>query len=305
MAAVPEIAVVIPTRNRGADAAAAARAVLASDRPIELVVVDQSTDDLTAEALATIDDPRLTVVRSAERGISRARNAGVAVTSAPIVLFTDDDCRPDPDWIDQMAAAFDVPAAPALVFGRVTLPELGPGEFAPAFEPVVPLVTGRVPLSDQPLGIGASFAVRRDALTALGGFDPLLGAGAERFTGAEETDVAIRALHRGMSIGQSASAHVLHLGVRGGDDVRRLIVAYRRAVGAAFGKNLRLAPRRGSVDLIRWAAHELWLVVRDVRARRRPQPGALVHFLLGVAGSFVYAVDRPAQRFRPRRSAGA
>src|SRR5262249_21590538 len=90
-----QIAVVIPTRNRGAQAAEAASAVLSDSTDFELVVVDQSTDDATAEALRPLQgDPRLRVIRSQLRGASNARNAGVAATSSPLVAFTDDDCRP-------------------------------------------------------------------------------------------------------------------------------------------------------------------------------------------------------------------
>jgi len=96
---MPALSVVIPTRNRAAEAAEAARAVLCDQSDFELVVVDQSTNEATVDALRELqDEPRLRVVRSSLRGASNARNTGVAATSAPIIAFTDDDCRPAPDW---------------------------------------------------------------------------------------------------------------------------------------------------------------------------------------------------------------
>src|SRR5205085_1517270 len=142
------IAVVIPTRNRGAQAAEAAAAVLRDPGDLELVVVDQSTDDKSVEALQAVGDPRLRVVRSSLRG--------------------------------------------------------------------------------------ASNAIRREALAALGGFDPFLGPGAPKFYAGEETDLIIRALHAGHRIINTTECEVLHLGVRKGSEVRKLIVGYRLSVGAAF-----------------------------------------------------------------------
>ena len=169
------IAVIIPTRNRGTAAADAARAVLMGVGRFQLIVVDQSTNDDTFQALAAIDDHRLSVVRSELTGISNARNLGVRVTTAPILAFTDDDCRPEPGWVLQMLARFQEDPSVSLVFGRVTLPPAGPDDYAPSFTPQERFQEGRAPLPDEDIGIGASFAIRRTTLDALGGFDPLLG----------------------------------------------------------------------------------------------------------------------------------
>src|SRR5688572_32619017 len=103
---MPPIAVVIPTRNRGAQAAEAAAAVLKDPIDVELAVVDQSSDEKSLEALLALNDPRLKVVRSSRRGASNARNEGVAATTAPIIAFTDDDCRPDGNWASTMVRLF-------------------------------------------------------------------------------------------------------------------------------------------------------------------------------------------------------
>src|SRR4051812_31448692 len=150
------ISVVIPTRDRGAEAAAAARAVLSDPCDLELVVVDQSQDDASVAALREIDDPRLRVVRSTLRGASNARNAGVAATTAPLLAFTDDDCRPEPGWASTMLRLFEEEPKPDLIFGRVWLPPLGhPDDYAASFQPRERLQQ-RVPLPDEDIGIGAN-----------------------------------------------------------------------------------------------------------------------------------------------------
>jgi glycosyltransferase involved in cell wall biosynthesis len=298
---MPSIAVVIPTRNRGAQAAEAALAVLRDQVDLELVVVDQSTDDKSVVALEAIGDPRLKVVRSSLRGASNARNAGVAATTAPIIAFTDDDCRPEPTWATTLLRLFNDDPQTGLIFGRVRLPPHETSEdFAASFEPQRRVQQGVVPLPDEDLGIGASFAIRRATLAALGGFDPYLGPGAPVFFAAEETDLIVRALHGGHKIINTTECEVVHLGIRKGPEVRRLIVGYRLSVGAAFAKHARLSGWSGLRDGARWTSFFLRQTLREVVARTRPHPGSVVYFLAGAAMSFRYGVDKEARVFRIR-----
>ena len=80
----------------------------ASDYEV-VVVNDGSTDD----TLKTIgnwhdDNPdvQLLVISQQNAGPAAARNRGAAEASAPILLFTDADCVPEPDWLERMTAAF-------------------------------------------------------------------------------------------------------------------------------------------------------------------------------------------------------
>jgi len=287
------LAVVIPTRNRGAEAAETVRAVLRDPLEFELVVVDQSTDDRTVEALREVQsDPRVRVIRSREKGASNARNAGVAATTAPIIAFTDDDCRPAEGWASCMLSIFDSDPAAALVFGRVHLPpKQNDHDYAPSFEPKVRVQQGSVPLPDDDLGIGANFGIRREVLASLGGFDPLLGPGAPKFRGAEETDLLIRAIHRGLRVINAAECDVLHLGIRTGADVRPLHVQYQFAVGAAFGKHARLGGPSAILDAARWIKFYTLLAMGDVVGLKRPRLGVLWYFVSGAASSFRYGLD--------------
>jgi glycosyltransferase involved in cell wall biosynthesis len=302
-----QLAVVIPTRNRGAQAAEAAAAVLRDPGDFQLVVVDQSTDDATAAALGALPaDPRLKVVRSTLRGISNARNMGVAATPAPFVAFTDDDCRPEPGWASTMLRVFQDHPEAAMVFGRVRLPDRQNGsDYAASFEPGVRVLRGRVPLPDVDLGVGANFGVRREVLEALGGFDPLLGTGAPCFRGGEETDLLIRALHAGHVIVNAVECDVLHLGLRTGDEVRRLAVGYQISTGAAFGKYARLTGLPGLVDLVRWSAFYAGKVLADAARLRRPRPGVLAYFVVGAALTFRYGIDRGRRLLVSRAAAPA
>lgn len=294
------LAVVIPTRNRGDQAAHAVRAVLQDPTDFELVVVDQSSDDSTTIALKDIADNRLRVVRSRLSGASNARNLGVAQTTAPVIAFTDDDCRPEPGWASSVLRVFDEDPDAALMFGRVYLPPKGDDDYAASFEPQVRAQQG-VPLPDGDLGIGANFAIRRKALSELGGFDPLLGPGAPVFRGAEETDLLIRALHARYRVINASECSVLHLGIRTGADVRPLHVAYQFAVGAAFGKHARLDGIAGVRDAARWVDFYVRLAVNDAVRMRKPRASVLAYFVTGALSTFRYSVDRETRSFRPWR----
>jgi len=296
------IAVVIPTRNRGGQAALTAGAVLLDRCELELVVVDQSTDEATVEALRPLQaDARLRVVRSPLRGASNARNAGVAATTAPIIAFTDDDCRPEPGWASAVLGVFDGNPDASLIFGRVRAPpDIEVEHYCPSFEPKHRYQQGQVPLPDGDLGIGANFAIRREVLGQLGGFDALLGPGAPFFRGAEETDLLIRALHRGHRVINAAECTVLHLGVRTGGDVRDLLITYQFAVGAAFGKHARLSGRAGLRDVARWIWHYARALVGDLVRLRRPRPGVIFYFTAGALLTLRYRIDRARNVFRER-----
>ncbi|TIW42218.1 MAG: glycosyltransferase, partial [Mesorhizobium sp.] len=78
----PRIAVVIPARNRRGSLPRTLESVLSDPRrDIELVVVDDASDDGTEAYLASLADPRLAWRRLLVRsGANRARNEGAALT---------------------------------------------------------------------------------------------------------------------------------------------------------------------------------------------------------------------------------
>jgi glycosyltransferase involved in cell wall biosynthesis len=98
----PEVSVIIPTYNRRAMVCEAIASVMdqraaASDIACEVIVVDDGSTDGTAEELHRIGAARgqdrmcLRVVRTENRGVAAARNAGVAMASAPLIAFLDSD----------------------------------------------------------------------------------------------------------------------------------------------------------------------------------------------------------------------
>jgi GT2 family glycosyltransferase len=109
----PEIAVVIPSHDRPLRLRwllnALAEQTLARER-FEVVVGHDSSGPETAELLGTHPLAEAGVLRSVtlEPGTAppgRNRNAAWREARAPVIAFTDDDCRPPPEWLERALAA--------------------------------------------------------------------------------------------------------------------------------------------------------------------------------------------------------
>ncbi len=107
MRGIPEVAVVVATHNRAdrlARLLAALEAQTLGSRRFEVIVVDDGSTDATPDVLAATasdsDLPLQSIRLSPNRGRAGAREAGWRSASAPLIAFTDDDCRPAPGWLE-------------------------------------------------------------------------------------------------------------------------------------------------------------------------------------------------------------
>ncbi|GAA3631117.1 hypothetical protein GCM10022200_12500 [Microbacterium awajiense] len=317
-AAPQPITVVVCTRDRGALLRECLNAIAGVDYPArEVIVVDNapSTDDTLALVTAEFDDFRY--VREDAPGLSHARNAGLRAASSHIVAFTDDDVIVDSQWLWAIAAGFVRADDVGCVTGVVPSGELRNGVQA-WFDSRVSwskLTTGRVyrmsePPADLPMfpfcvgefGTGANFAVRRDHMLSLGGFDTALGAGT-RTKGGEDLDMFVRILYDGRSIAVAPDAVVWH---RHRDDLAALesqAIGYGRGFGA-WATTVALDPRMLGAALVRapGAVHRL-LNKRMSNVDGDPSPVAdeaagVGRLELGsiTGGPAAYFAERRAQR---------
>ncbi|GGI06069.1 glycosyltransferase [Egicoccus halophilus] len=122
MTAVPRISVVVPAFRRPDRLAALLEALAAQDlarEAFEVVVVDDgSPEPLAPTGEAFSSRLQVRVHRQTNAGPAAARNTGAEVARAPLLAFTDDDCRPAPDWLRHLLAAAEADPT-AMLGGRV------------------------------------------------------------------------------------------------------------------------------------------------------------------------------------------
>jgi glycosyltransferase involved in cell wall biosynthesis len=235
------ISVIIATKGRGGAVTGTVRSVLANTHPhFEIVVVDQNGDDAVATALAlAADDSRVRCVPSASRGVSAARNAGIATARGDVIAITDDDCEVAADWLASIDAAFARDRSIGVVFGNVLAGRHDPtAGFVTSYVRATPSVATRIREKHRVQGISACMALRADVCRHLGGFDEMLGAGAPLGSGAE-TDVTVRALLAGYAVFETPDVRVVHHGFRNWSDGERLVARYLFGTGAVVAKHVK------------------------------------------------------------------
>ena len=160
--------------------------------PFEVVVVDDgSTVDLEPvrsqfQNVLTLAWERL--ARNA--GPATARNRGIERARGEIVLFTDADCRPDPDWVQRLCEPFSDPAVTGAKGVYRTeqsdlWARLAQLEFAERYDCLAR--AGDIDFVDTYCG-----AFRRADLLAVGGFDTSF-----RRADNEDVDLSFRVKARG------------------------------------------------------------------------------------------------------------
>lgn len=96
------VSVIIPTHNRAEVLGRAIASVLGQTwTDLELIVVDDGSTDATARVLAEFDDPRLTGMHQENKGVSSARNRGIAASSGRLIALLDSDDSWMPDKLEK------------------------------------------------------------------------------------------------------------------------------------------------------------------------------------------------------------
>lgn len=78
-------------------------------RSWEVVVVDNNSKDHTRKVVEEVrrEWPLLRYEFEPAQGLSHARNHGIAAAQGDVLLFTDDDVLPEPDWLESTLAGMD------------------------------------------------------------------------------------------------------------------------------------------------------------------------------------------------------
>jgi GT2 family glycosyltransferase len=180
-------------------------------------------------------------VRIEVAGVSRARNAGTAAATKPIIAFTDDDCLPDPGWTKAIERAFTEDPAIGFLTGRIVADRQRRLHLSTMIsDERRPLVRG---VDLDTVGSGANMALRRKSFEAIGGFDEALGPGAKLGV-AEDRDLFWRLLLSGEIGRYEPDAIVTHVQWRRERAAIYRMYEYGVGRGALLSKMRRMDPDR-------------------------------------------------------------
>jgi GT2 family glycosyltransferase len=209
---VLSVSVVVPIYNAIRTLPSCLAAIERLDpKPLEIVLVDNGSTDGSFSIIQTFAHERsllsIRVIEESKRGAATARNAGIQAAKGDIVAFMDADCAPDPSWLLHLVEPFGEPEVGAVAGSVLAAPA------ATRLELFSALYTLQSP--DRPArhrrwtpwegGFPtANFAVRRDLLLQLKGFDE------EVVIYGEDYDLCARLYARGASIQYSPEAKIYH-----------------------------------------------------------------------------------------------
>jgi glycosyltransferase involved in cell wall biosynthesis len=333
----PLVSVVVCTLGREPRLVDTVRAVLAqTHRTLELVVVDNDpVSGRTAGLLADLHaDERMRVVLQPVRGLSAARNAGLAAARGEVVAFTDDDAVPDPTWLAELLSVLrdDRDGQVAAVTGRVVATETRNAEqrwfeesgvFDKGLERTVWSLRPAedhglgeqgphslfFPYTAGEMGTGNNMLFRTAALRDLGGFDEALGAGSPA-RGGEDLDVFRRVVLAGHVLVYTPQALVRHHHRETYEALQSQMFGYGVGMAASLTKVV-LDGGSAALDVLRCLPLGVYTLLSPGSSKNvkipPDTPAALVRWeLLGyLAGPFLYLYSRVASRRRrtlpPRR----
>lgn len=167
--------VIVPTCGRPRQLAACVRSLRHIARPpggFEVVIVSDGGPPPAPELTAgdTGNAARIRVVTQAHAGPAAARNLGARLAEGECLAFTDDDCRPDPDWLLALDRALRL--APAALAGGRTMNALPANTYAAASHSLVTFVAAHFAGGTAGRFFASNnMAVARLEYFAAGGFD--------------------------------------------------------------------------------------------------------------------------------------
>jgi glycosyltransferase involved in cell wall biosynthesis len=187
------------TDRRWDDLRAAVASVSEQSRPaLETIVVSDHNPALAERARRELEGA-IVVANRERRGLSGARNSGVAVARGDVVAFLDDDATAAPDWLERLLGHYGDRRVIG-VGGAIepVWPRRRPSFMPEEFDWVVGCTYRGMPAAAAPVRnlIGANMSLRRTLFPLVGGFRGDVGRVDARPLGCEETELCIRVRRR-------------------------------------------------------------------------------------------------------------
>lgn len=167
--------------------------------PDQVIIVIDHNQALLERARLRFTDAEV-IPNVEDKGLSGARNTGVSMASAEIVLFLDDDAMAETEWVKYMAEPFG--RKEVVGVGGLALPSWDAGKrpfwFPEEFLWVVGCSYVGLPVDGASIRnpIGSSMGFRKSSVVASGGFSSGLGRIGSKPLGGEETELSMRIRRR-------------------------------------------------------------------------------------------------------------
>ena len=205
----PTFSIVIPTYNRPAQLNVCLQACARLDYPddrFEVIVVDDGgSSSLDAMAARFHGVLKLKLLRQENAGPAAARNKGASEATGEYLAFTDDDCAPESNWLQELASQFSV--SPDCVVGGQTINALSDNIYSTASQLLISYLYSYYNATPDQARFFTSnnLALPADRFRSVGGFDTSypLAAG-------EDRELCDRWLHLGHRMAYAQGAMVYH-----------------------------------------------------------------------------------------------
>ena len=265
-----DASVIVCTYNRADSLARTLRGLqaqsLRSGIEWEVLVIDNNSSDRTRAVVEERcgDFARLRYSHEPKQGLAHARNHGIAIADGEVLLFTDDDVVPEPDWVQRILDGMAASGSDACG-----------GFIAPVWESPPPAwlterFHGFLAIKDErtdtyevlpgsPLPFGANMAFRRQVFERYGAFDVMRGRRGHVLAGGEDFEMFERILAGGAKAMFFGDARVHHC-----VESSRLTKRYLRRWRYQTSRNL--AERRGFPGERRLLGIPLYLFPQSARA---------------------------------------
>lgn len=222
LSTTPHISVIVATFQRTDHLVKCLNSILSNSyNNYEIIIVDQGRDGKTKKLVNEqfTNNKKIKYIHTDIVGLSHARNIGCENAKGEIIAFIDDDAVATKDWLRAYTNAFtEIKPTPGIVGGKlipeweIPFPSWYPEEriqFLSIYD--IGDKPRKYPKGEFPHG--ANFAVSRDVIEKIGGFDRRLGFDEKRnnpLIAGEESLFAFKAKEEGYSLYYFPEAQVSH-----------------------------------------------------------------------------------------------
>ena len=166
----------------------------------ECFIVDNGSDVVPSEdSLPSF----ITLLECDTPGSYAARNKALKHAKGELLVFTDADCQPDPQWLERIWSTYQRQSSPALIAGGVTVKKFLPGKLNPVEVYDIAMGLPQDRYTQRGFAVTANLSTPRLAFDRVGNF------GEKRYSGGD-MDFCLRSKKAGIPLVYIPEANVNH-----------------------------------------------------------------------------------------------